>query len=186
MLIEAVGILISSNTAAFAFTEELVAALDRNAGGPEGSLLLQLVYAALSIPAVCQVSFKQRHHTDACPSKIPFAQCSHTACRITGSEILPVPEQCIGLQAAADGRLGLALLRIFSRQERQPPVTGSCDQPGAAWPSGEHHTPVLHTKLQQSKPYANSLSAYATHGTESGSPQASHSCNGAKGIPSMV
>ena len=55
LLIEAVGILISTTRAAFAFTEVLVEALQLHTAGPEGSLLLQLVYAALSIPAVCQV-----------------------------------------------------------------------------------------------------------------------------------
>lgn len=53
-LIEAVGILISTDSAAWQFTEALTSALRQHAPRPEGSLLLGLLYAALSIPAVCQ------------------------------------------------------------------------------------------------------------------------------------
>lgn len=55
-LIEAAGILISSDSAAHIFTEECVKALRHHDPQPESSLLLELVYAALSIPAVCQAS----------------------------------------------------------------------------------------------------------------------------------
>ena len=55
-LIEAVGIMISSNTAARIFAEALEPALDEHMPGPDGSQLLELTHAALSIPAVCQVN----------------------------------------------------------------------------------------------------------------------------------
>ena len=59
-LIEAVGIMISSNTAARIFAEALEPALEEHMPGPDGSQLLELTHAALSIPAVCQVN--SAHH----------------------------------------------------------------------------------------------------------------------------
>ena len=59
-LIEAVGIMISSNTAARIFAEALQPALEEHMPGPDGSQLLELTHAALSIPAVCQVN--SAHH----------------------------------------------------------------------------------------------------------------------------